>query len=286
MKTQLPLSFITLIFVVLTLNFASALVVDAEYIVLYPGEEGRIEIEVENNFDFDIEKISIALELSDVPFVPISSSEKDIEDLDEDDEDTSTFRIRASTDITPGDYDIPYVVRYTNAENSSIEQEEKNGSFGIRVSARTNIDFSVESKDNIVGQQGTISLKVINQGLGEVKFVSVQIFPNGYELLSADKIYIGNIDSDDSDFATFDVLFGSPTPILSAKVEYKDFDNKAQTETIGLPVKVYTREKALELGLIKNANYVPYVIGGGILVLWYIVRKVKKRRRNKKREGR
>ncbi len=268
-----------LIFLVFTLNVTSAIIVDAEYITIYPGEQKNIKINIENNLDYDIEDVSIALNLDSVPFNFIGSSEKPLDNLDSDDDDSATFIIRASTDAIPGDYQIPYTVRYTNTDTD--EKENKTGKFGIRISAKTNLDFVVETKNAIVGKQGKISLKVINKGLGEVKFVSVQIFPQNYELLSSDKAYIGNIDSDDSDFATFDVIFRSSNPILSAKITYKDFDNNAKTEIINVPINVYTQEKALELGLIKKPNYIPYMIVAGILFLWYIIRKIKKRKKNK-----
>lgn len=284
MNTKTILPIIALTFLVLTLNLASAIIVDTEYSTVFPGEQKEIRLEVENSFDFDIEDVSIALELSDVPFNVVGSSEKGLDDLDSDDDDSATFKLIASTDALPGDYNIPYVVKYTNVENSSSEQEEKTGSFGIRISAKTEIDFSVETENEVVGQQGKISLKIINKGLGEVKFVSVQVFPSGYELLSPEKVYIGNIDSDDSDFASFDVVFKSSAPTLSAKVEYKDFDNNEKSQTVTLPVKVYTREKALELGLIKESKTGLYGgIVAGILIIWFIWRKIRKRRKNKNR---
>jgi len=283
MKTKILTIIISLTFLVLTLNLASALIVDAEYITIFPGEEVSIKVEVDNNENFDIEDVSVALILDGVPFTSVGSSEKDTDDIDEDDDDSVTFRIKTSTDVVPGDYDIPYIMKYTNAEDSNATSQTKNGTFGIRVSSKTELDFSVEKKDAIVGQQGRLSLKIVNKGLGEVKFVSVEIFPQGFELLSSENVYIGNIDSDDSDTASYDVIFKSTAPVLSVKVEYKDFDNKAQTKTINLPVEAYTRERAIELGLIQEPNYVPYGIGAGILILWYIIRKIKKRKKNKQR---
>ena len=283
MRTQTNLIIASIFIFLISLNFTSALVVDADYITIYSGESGSVKVEVDNNFDYNIEDISVALILDDLPFTSVGSSEKSLDDLDERDDDSVTFTILASTDIVPGDYNIPYVVKYTDVEDSNSTQEEKTGSFGLRVSAKTNIDFSVETKDNIVGQQGRISLKIVNKGLGEIKFVSVKISPQGYELISSKDVYVGTIDSDDSDTASFDVVFKTTRPTLTAIVNYNDFDNNAKTQTINLPVNVYTVEKALELGLIKKTNYIPYYVGGGILIIWFGWRKIKKRRKNKGR---
>lgn len=281
MKTKILISAFALIFLVLTLHIASALIVDADYVTTYPGKEASVKINVENNFDYDIEGVSVQLTLDNVPFSSIGGSEKGLDDLDTDDDDSATFRLMTSTSAVPGDYDIPYTIRYINSDNSSAEQ--RTGSFGIRISAQPNVDFSVEKTNAIVGQTGKLSLNIINKGLSEVKFVSVQVYPQGYELLSTDKIYIGNIASDDTDFASFDVIFKSSRPVFSAQVTYKDFDNKDRTETINIPVEVYTQEQALQLGLIKQSRtgtYVGVIIG--VLLIWYIWRKIKKRKKNNK----
>tara|TARA_B100000315_G_scaffold195999_1_gene187036 strand:+ start:28 stop:897 length:870 start_codon:yes stop_codon:yes gene_type:complete len=275
------------LFLVFALSFTSGLVVDADYMTLYPGEQERVNVEIENNENFDIEEISMTLNLEDVPFTSIGSSEKDLDDVDEDDTDNVFFTLKSFTDVTPGDYDVPYSVTYVNAENDS-ESFEKTGSFGIRVGAKTDLDFSVEIRGNaIIGEEGRISLEVINRGLGEVKSMSVKVFPSGFELLSKDKVFVGTIDADDTDLASFEVIYKNTNPSLSARIEYKDFDNNEQVETVNLPFKVYTKEKALELGLIQKSNTSRNIITVFvILVLWFAWRGFKKRRRNNKLGGR
>jgi hypothetical protein len=263
----------------LSLNLISAISVNAEYISLYPGEEGRISIELKNNNNFDAEFVSLSLNLEKIPFITVGSSEKSIDELDEEDKDKIVFNIKPSTSITPGDYEIPYILKYTNSDTNVVFT--KTGSFGIKINAKTELDFSVVPNNNILNQKGKITLKIINKGLGEVKFVSVQIFPQGYELFSSDTVYVGNIASDDSDSVSFDVFFKTLSPLIYAKINYKDLDNKDQIKTINIPVNVYTQEKAIELGLIKKSNNVFYLgIVLFLLVLWFVYRKIKKR--NKK----
>ncbi|MFH1585591.1 MAG: hypothetical protein ABIB79_02400 [archaeon] len=288
------LTITTICIFLLSLSFTSAIIVDADYITLYPGEEGSVSVEVDNNENFDIEDVSIAIVLSAVtptgelislPFTVIGNSEKDLDDLDEDDDDSVTFKIKASSDITPGDYNIPYVVNYK--EDGEDENLKKEGSFGIRVSAKTDLDYVLEIRDNaIIGEEGRISLEIINKGLGEIKSASVQVSPQGYELLSKNKIFVGSIDSDDSDIASFDVIYKNKNAALSVIITYKDFDNKDQTDTVNLPIKVYTSEEALELGLIQQSRTGVYI--GVVLILiivWIIWRRMKKRKKNKKSGG-
>jgi hypothetical protein len=264
----------------------NAVSIDAEYVTAYPGERVNVDVDVENNEDFDIEDITVRIVLEGLPFTSVGSAEKEIDDIDEDDDDSVSFTLKTSTDITPGDYNIPYEITYKN-EDVDNETLEKTGSFGLRVSARTELDFTVEIRDNaIVGEEGRVSLEIINKGLGDLKSVSVQIFPDGFELLSKDKIFIGTVNADDTDLASFDVIYKKTNAVLSAKIEYKDFENKDQTETVNLPIKVYSRDEALEIGLIQKSKLWIYLVILVVIVAWIFFRRWrKKRKRNQEKKG-
>jgi hypothetical protein len=278
--------------ILINLGLTSALVVDADYITIYPGEQGKIEVEIENNEDFDIEDVSVQILLASVlpdgtivslPFSVVGSSEKSIDDIREDKDESVSFTLKASTDAVPGDYNIPYLIKYF--EEDEDEELETQGSFGLRVSAETEIDFAIEVRENgIVGKEGRISLEIINKGLADIKAVSVEIVPEGFELLSKNKVFIGTVNSDDTDLANFDVLYKSTKPVLNAMVSYKDFDNNDQVEHVTLPFKVYTMQEALELGLIqKNTTWVYIVIVAVIIIAWFIWRRIRKKRKSKKK---
>lgn len=286
MKIQ-KLNFLAgILILVLAVNFISAVVVDADYITLYPGEEGRVSLNIDNNENFDIESVSVALILSQVPFTSVGSSVKDIDSINENHDESVSFSVRPSTDIAPGDYSIPYTVKYVNSDDDT-ENFTTQGSFGIRVSAKTDLDFSAETRETaILGKEGQISIEIVNRGLGEIKSASVQIFPQGFTLLSSDKVFVGTIDADDSDTATFDVVYKSQNPIFSAKINYKDFDNNDKTEIVNLPIKVYTQEEAIDLGLVNKSNIMTYfLIFIFLLIVWYIWRRIRKRRKQKEKDG-
>lgn len=279
---------ITLILALLIVNFSltSSLIVDSDFVTFYSGEEKRITLDIENNENFDIEGVSVKLILDSIPFTSVGSSEKDIDDLDEDDDDSVSFNLLPYTDIVPGDYNIPYEVTYFDVDNDE-DQIKKGGSFGVRVSAKTEIEFEAYTPDNaIVGQKGEVILEIVNKGLGEIKSVYVEILPQGFELLSKEKVFIGSIDPDDTEIASFEIIYQSTTPIFKADVTFKDFDNNDQKESIAIPFKVYSVEKAKELGILTQSNVTMYIVLVIILVIvWFIYRSIRKRRRknNKKK---
>ena len=148
------------------------------------------------------------------------------------------------------------------------------------------MDFSVETQNNILGTKGRVSLEIINRGLGNIKSVQVEINPEGYELISSKTIFVGNVNAEDSELVSFDVIFKDKNANLNAKISYKDFDNEDKVENVKLPVKVYTREEALKLGLIKKSNtgiYIGIIII--LIIIWFVYRGIRKRQKMKKRES-
>lgn len=265
-----------LILLTLIIPLASAVTlsnVDSE--TFYPGSTSSINIEIKNTLSQDVEDVSIALDLTNLPFIAIGGSEDSVDEIRENKEEDFTFRLQASNDIKPGDYQIPYTISYDDPV------KQKKGTFGIRVSAKTELSYAVETEMPVENQQGKLSLKIINSGFSDIKFLSVKVFPSGYTLLSADEIYIGTVNSDDFETAAFDVIFKKNTRLI-AQVTYKDFDNKEIIEPIEFPVTIYSKEKALELGIIKNSNaplYIATIIT--LILLWILYRTIRKSRKRK-----
>ncbi|MBS3088183.1 hypothetical protein J4402_00210 [Candidatus Pacearchaeota archaeon] len=272
---------ITAIFaLILALNLASAIMINSVNTpILTPGQEGVINIEVENVFNDDAEDVSLTLNFQNLPFIPIGTSEQTAEEIQKDDEENFVFRIKSSSDVTPKDYEIPYTLSY----RLNSEQKTKTGTIGVKVTADPDLTFTINTENAVIDKTGQITFKIVNKGFADARFVSVKLIPNGYTLLSEDEVYIGTVSSDDFETAAFDVIFKKTNADFEAIVEYKNSDNSEATENVNLPLTVYSQEKALELGIIKP-NLTPYYVGGviGIIILYLIYRSIRKRRRIKR----
>ena len=284
-QTKITIISALLIFgILISAHLISSLPLNVDQQRLYPGEKTKISIDIENTLDDDIEDVSLVLYLSNTQFTSISGSETDIDNIDSDDKESLDFDIKASQSIKPGDYNIPYTLTYTIDDNNLTKKTEK-GAFGITVGAKTELTYTIETETNVIGQKGKLSLKIVNKGLGDIRFVSVKLNPQGYNLLGSDTIYIGTVSSDDFETATYDVVFNSQSPKLIATITYRDFDNNKISEDVNLPIKVYTKDEALKLGIIKSNSSIYYLIVFFIIVIAYITyRIIRKRRRNNKRK--
>ncbi len=247
-----------------------------------PGSEGSIRIEIRNNLDKDLERLSISLLLSGVPFIPIGTSEQSLSELDEDDKESFFFTIKASPNIIAGDYEIPYTIQYL--EVGSSELKFRNGSLGVRVIANPILSYSVSAENPIVGRQGRINIRIINKGFYDARFVSLTILPEEFTVLSEREVYIGSVDSDDFETASFETRFTKENPSVNFIVEYIDFNNVKKVEHISLPVSVYSEKKALEIGLTEKSNISFYIFSIlFIIILILIWRFIKRRKRLNRR---
>ena len=268
--------FITM-FLLLSMSLVSAVTLSfVDVGPLSPGGEGTIRIELENNLDKDVTDVSLALKFADLPFIPIGSSESSIDEIRESKEEEFIFRIKTSSDVTPGDYEIPLQIAYTY----DGDRITRTSSIGVQVVANPELSYAISTENSIVGSTGQITLQIINRGFYDARFVSVRILPEDFTLLSEDTIYIGTIDSDDFETANFDVIFKKPDAKFSAIVEFRDFENKKIINQVDLPLNIYTQEKAIELGITKKSNFIFYIVVVVLIIILFVLwRSFKKRQR-------
>jgi hypothetical protein len=272
---------VTLAFtLILVLSFTSAMTVKSVKADNFqPGEQQEITLDIKNTINEDAEDVSLTLDLANLPFSLVDSDDNPDEISDDDSEDFD-FTLKASGSAKAGDYQIPYTLSYNN-------NQTKKGTFTLTVEAEPELVYSVSTDTPVVGSKAKLTLNIINKGLGDAKFVSLTLIPEGYTLLSDENVYIGTIDSDDTQKENFEVIFTKQNPTLTAKVEYKDFDNNLITKTINLPVTVYSQEQALKLGIIKANNTGVYILVLAVGIIgWIIIRKIRKKKRLNKAQGR
>ena len=265
--------------VILLVSFTSALSVNSVFVdTASPGEEGIIKIDLENDGNRDVDLVSLTLDFPDSGIIPIGSSEGFVNEIKEDDEETFAFRFRIANDLHAGTYSLPYKITYE--ENN--DKREQSGTIGIVVSAEPELEVAADTKNAIVGQQGELNLRIINKGLADSRFVYLFLESDDLTFLSEKSEYIGTIDSDDFETSSFDVIYNEKFTSLSARIIYKDFNNKEVEINKIISLRAYTVEEAVEKGILKKSN-LPIYVGIVILLLvsWIIYRTIRKRRKAK-----
>jgi len=253
-----------------------------------PGEITNIILEIENIFEDRVYNLNVRLDLEDTPFAPYqSSSEKFLEELDDGDKEDFKFKLIALPETSSGIYKIPVEISYKDEEGNSSEKDDL-----ISLIVNSEPELKVSLEDSLVlirGKENTFSIRMINSGLADVKFVYLIVSDvTGIKFLSEKEQYLGDIDSDDFDNAEYNIYLDSDSPEdinLQIILKFKDATNKEFVESKNIILRTYSLEEAKELGLVKRENYMPYIIIGSLIVGYVVYRILRKRKLKKKRES-
>jgi len=249
-----------------------------------PGESAKIIFDLENNLGQDVENVNVLLDFSsaEIPIAPYQDSAEDgVDELNDGDEEKFTFNIIALPNAISGIYKIPVKISYVDSNNTPVE---KDSTISIIVNSPPKIRVSSEGS-LIKGKESVVILRIVNDGLTNAKFASVQFLqPLTGTLNSPLYEYLGNIDSDDFDTIELKIFTSSEssgTLTLPVKINYKDSTNKDFSQDEKIVLRAYTNDEAVELGLAEGPNYIVYTISGIIAlygVYWLLKRIIKRRR--------
>ncbi|MDP3699073.1 MAG: LPXTG cell wall anchor domain-containing protein [Nanoarchaeota archaeon] len=241
-----------------------------------PGSETNIDITLENIGDEDIENVIVTMDLSDVPFVPVgSSNEKIIEEIDDGSQEKVTFRVRALPDAQPSTYKIPVAVSYAGASKTSL--------ISIEITANAHLDLLLEKSELVkVNDHGKVTLKFVNDGLAQIKNLKVALKESPlYQITSPHTLYIGEVDIGDFETEEFTIIPKAKDPILAVDLEYRDAANDLFKESKLIKIPVYTEEEAQQLGLVKsNATFMVVIAAIFLLLAAFLLYRRRKKRKN------
>ncbi len=285
MKSKKLTKIASLVFLIGLIANVSALTiqdVDTNPSEVAPGSVVKVEIEMENNLDEDVQDVSLVLDLSDVPLAPVTTSEDYFDEIEKDDDAVGIFNLIAEADSEAGTYKIPVELEYFIND----EKETKNFVISVTINSKPELVLSTDSV-LLKNQKNELDIKITNIGLSKAKLLEVQLQEEGFDILSATKVYIGDLENDDFDAVSFDVFLKSASAVsFPIILHYRDSSNKEFTEQKFVTAKVYSLEEAQALGLRQKSNtrfYVSVVIC--LIVLWLVYRFWKKRQKRKKAEA-
>lgn len=221
---------------------------------IQPGSEGTITVKVKNTAPNSLTDLSLKLQLQtilgsniiDLPFAPIeSSAEKKIFKLEPGQTAEFTYKIIAYPNAESKIYKIPFTLEYYDILGN---KKNKSDFIGVIVNSKPEISIIIDRTDiNSDKLAGTISLKIINKGLNDVKFLNVILKENNdYEILSESTTnYIGNLESDD--YQTIDYKIAVKNGVseieLPITIEYRDATNKYYKEEQKITFNILDNKK-------------------------------------------
>ena len=114
------------------------------------------------------------------------------------------------------------------------------------------LDFNIEEQKVFEkGKTGDVVISVSNIGPSKVKFINLKLESSDeYDVISSDKVYLGNLDADDFQTATFKLHVNKKNPKLLLRVDYKDSYNADLTKNVILNLRTYSSGQAAAYGLV------------------------------------
>lgn len=238
-----------------------------------PNENGKVTLELENLAGSSLKDITIKLDLSsqDIPFVPVNeTTEKRITLLEAGKSTNVTFAIKSVSDAAAKSYKIPVTMTYYDMLGKSYS---KSTIISLDVNTEPAL-LALHDQATIVrnNARNTIPISIINRGESKIAFTTVKFMVDSnsdYTLLSPDTYYIGDINSDDSETAEFEVYVNTTSKKieLPIKIIYKDAVGNVYEQQENVNVNVFSKEDALKYGYDKVTATDPLIL----VVIGFIV---------------
>lgn len=251
-----------------------------------PGKSIIVTIKLKNDAEVTIKDISLKLDLEDedTPFAPVgSTSEKRVNPLFAMEETEVNFNIISYPSASPGVYKIPIELTYSDWLGTEYSKEDV---ITVVLDSPANLQVQLESTEVYkAGALGEISLEIINEGLADVKFLTIELLPSdGYAITSAGKVYLGELTSDDSTSADYD-LYAEPSEnkavSLLVQLSYTNAFNHAITEEQTIELSLYTQEELQTLGIEQAAETDILLVLVAIAIAGFVGYKLYKRFKKK-----
>jgi len=224
-----------------------------------PGKSSTVSIVLQNNARSLLRDIRLVLDLP-ANFATIgSASTKIINRLAAGENATATFVLAVDSDTVPAVHKIPYTLDYQDETENTFT---RNGTIGIPVNAIPVFSLNLEDQEVYTkGANGKVVLSVSNIGPSNMKFTLLELIDTGeYEVISAPRVYLGNLEPDDFETAEFDihVIEAEGALHLVVQVAYKDDFNTEFSQQNSVVMKIYSGSEARSLGLVPK--------GGNIMI--------------------
>lgn len=275
-------------------------------LMIEPGKEGDVTITLKNLGSSVLRDVSVFLDLTmstvaknpstlaptavlldtyynAIPLVPIgSSTEKRIDYIKPGEEVDIVYHVSAFPDAKAKTYKVPVLIVY---QDELSKNYTKANIIGLTIGSEPDLSvFIVDNKIYGKSATGDVSVKLVNKGITDIKFMNVILNPSeDYEIISSDTVYVGSLDSDDYENADFKLyvkdLEKGDMLKLPLTVEYEDANGIDYKKDIVLEMKAYS---LAQRGMSSNSKAWMVVILVVLMVAgWFIYKRWEKKKKKK-----
>lgn len=238
---------------------------------LTPTKTGEVSFKIRNLADSYLKNIDVSLGLDSdqIPMVPVgSTTRKRVQKLKPGESTEVSYKVKVDSDADAKAYKVPISVEYENQVGNKFSFQELTG---IVVGGEPALEVNlVESNILKSGSSGEVSLSIVNRGLTQAKFLNVELKTDkSFSVLSRPKVYVGNMESDDYESASFDIYVKEGTKVVSlpVKLSYKDSEGTSRTFEDEISFRTYNSTEIDQMDLVKQDNTFIVIIGVVVLLV-------------------
>lgn len=239
-----------------------------------PGSTAELKIVLENIEDFLVKDVKIKIDLP-AQFAPMEVTEKKIRRINGKEIVEVNFSIITLPDAKAGVYKVPLQLEYIDEIGQTYKE---NNTISLIVSSVPQIFVRIESSEIYEGNKiGEVVINIVNNGVADIKFLTAELEESeDYDILTSNKVYVGELDSDDYESIEFrlKVLDGKSRISLPLMLEYSDANNRKYDETLDVTLNI---RGAKEAGIQENKTGLTISIILGLIIVYIVYRGLKKR---------
>jgi hypothetical protein len=257
---------------------------------LAPGETGILKINMKNSAEYSISDVRAKITLppqlqllNDVNEVRVSEIKSNqIREVE--------YRIIALPTTSEGIYSATLMINYishfgVNAFNVG-EDNSDNYSFGIIVKSPPSLFVQMDGIDVYKEKTtGDITLKFVNNGTSNIKFLTVNLEQSSdYEILSSDKNYVGDLDSNDFQSVVYTIKVNNKVSEVNLPVDitYRDAMNNFYSQKLNPTFKIMDGSEIGKAKDISISTIILIVVILGLVIYFIYSRFRKKKNKNYK----
>lgn len=243
---------------------------------IVPGQIFNVTLKFRNAGKIAVKNLDVSFDLPEGTFSTIGTgAKKRVDFIASEETEAVSFQMASDTSTAVKVYNVPVTLSYQDERNKQYTDTAK---ISLIVNAKPEISLSVDStKFTTKTTPGTVSLKIVNKGVVNMKYVSIKLIETpDYEVLSStNEAYVGNLDSDDFETVDFTIKPNAAEPRLKVQLEFKDPYNMDYTESYDLPLRIITAAELGNGGLPWGMIILGLAVVGGI-IYWRVRRKKKR----------
>ena len=249
------------------------------------GKENQLKLILKNNANSQIKDISVTLNLDNTPIHTYKmTNKKNILTLESNQEATLLYDLMVEPDASPGVYGISFNIEYYDAEGNRVEDTQKSS---LIIGEEPSILIEKANQNPIEKNKvQKIDLNIVNSGNSKIKYLKTYIDKaniRGGSLLSPESQYIGNIDSDDYETITLNILTTKENTLeIPISIEYMDELNQKHTLKNIITYNLYSTDDLENMGVKEKSKTYIYAITLFLIIAgYYGFRKIRKNKRRK-----